>query len=180
MSYNSVGEKSSSRLTGLKARYCRLCSFLESLGEHVFSWPLELLCVCACSVAQLCPTLCDLMGCSLSGSSVHGILQAGVVEWVAMPFSRGFPQARDETHISWGSCIGRWTLYHWATWEALRLLGAACIPWFPALFFHLQKQNSRSSFSHIWPFLSDPSFSASLFHYEGSLWLNWAHLDNPR
>ena len=38
-------------------------------------------------VAQLCPTLCDPMDCSPPGSSAHGILQAGVLEWVAIPFS---------------------------------------------------------------------------------------------
>ena len=40
-------------------------------------------------VAQLCPTLCDPMDCSLPGSSLHGILQARVLEWVAISFSRG-------------------------------------------------------------------------------------------
>ena len=40
-------------------------------------------------VAYLCPTLCEPMDCSPSGSSVHGILQAGILEWVATPFSRG-------------------------------------------------------------------------------------------
>ena len=40
-------------------------------------------------VAQLCPTLCDPMDCSPQGSSVHGILQARILEWVAMPFSKG-------------------------------------------------------------------------------------------
>ena len=40
-------------------------------------------------VTQLCPTLCNPMGCSPPGSSVHGILQAGILEWVAMPSSRG-------------------------------------------------------------------------------------------
>ena len=43
--------------------------------------------VCA-KVLQLCPTLCDPMGCSLPGSSVHGIFQARILEWVAMPSSR--------------------------------------------------------------------------------------------
>ena len=38
---------------------------------------------------QLCLTLCDAMDCSLPGSSVHGILQARILEWVAMPSSRG-------------------------------------------------------------------------------------------
>ena len=40
-------------------------------------------------VAQSCPTLCDAMDCSPSGPSVHGILPARILEWVAMPFSRG-------------------------------------------------------------------------------------------
>ena len=40
-------------------------------------------------VAQLCPTLCNPMDCSLQGSSVHGIFQARVLEWVAISFSRG-------------------------------------------------------------------------------------------
>ena len=40
-------------------------------------------------VAQLCLTLCDTMDCSPPGSSVHGILQARILEWVAMPSSRG-------------------------------------------------------------------------------------------
>ena len=43
---------------------------------------------CAQSL-QLCPTLCDPMDCSPPGSSVHGILQARILEWVAMPSSRG-------------------------------------------------------------------------------------------
>ena len=38
---------------------------------------------------QSCPTLCDLMDCSPPGSFVHGILQARILEWVAIPFSRG-------------------------------------------------------------------------------------------
>ena len=40
-------------------------------------------------VAQLCPTLCDPMDCSLPGSSVHGILQARVLDWVVIAFSGG-------------------------------------------------------------------------------------------
>ena len=46
------------------------------------------LCVCMCVwVAQLCPTLCNSMDYSLPGSSVHGVLQARILEWVAIPFS---------------------------------------------------------------------------------------------
>ena len=43
------------------------------------------------------------------GSSVQGILQAQILEWVAIPFSRGSSRPRDQT---WVSCIGRWNLYH--------------------------------------------------------------------
>ena len=42
-------------------------------------------------VAQSCPTLCDPMDCDPPGSSVHGILQARILEWLAVPFSRGSP-----------------------------------------------------------------------------------------
>ena len=48
-------------------------------------------------VAQLCPALCDLMDCSLPGSSIHGILQTRILEWLASPFSRGSSQPRDQT-----------------------------------------------------------------------------------
>ena len=51
-------------------------------------------------VAQSCPTLCDPMDCSLPGSSVHGILQARILEWVAIPFSRGSSWPRDWTQVS--------------------------------------------------------------------------------
>ena len=45
---------------------------------------------------QLCPTLCNTMDCSLPGSSVHGIIQASTVEWVAMPSSKESSQPRIE------------------------------------------------------------------------------------
>ena len=48
-------------------------------------------------VAQSCPTLCDPMDCSLPGSSVHKIFQARILEWVAISFSRGSSQPRDQT-----------------------------------------------------------------------------------
>ena len=50
-------------------------------------------------VAQLCLTLCDSMNCSPPGSSVHGILQARILEWVAMPSSRESSQPRVRIHI---------------------------------------------------------------------------------
>ena len=48
-----------------------------------------------CLVSQSCPTLCDLMECGPPGSSVHGILQARILEWVAIPLSGGSSQPRD-------------------------------------------------------------------------------------
>ena len=55
--------------------------------------------------AQLC--LCDSMDCSPPGSSVHGIFQARILEWVAISYSRGSSRPRDQTHISCIFCIGR-------------------------------------------------------------------------
>ena len=57
---------------------------------------------------QSCPTLCDPMDCSPPGSSVHGILQARILEWVAIPFSRVSPRPRDWTRVS---CTFRWVDY---------------------------------------------------------------------
>ena len=60
---------------------------------------------CVCLVAKSCPTLCNLMDCSPPGSSVYGILQASILEWVSIPFSRGSFWLRNWTLISCVSCI---------------------------------------------------------------------------
>ena len=65
-----------------------------------------------CSVTHLCPALHDLMDSNPTGSSVHGIFQVRVLEWVAISYSRGIFLLKDRTPIS---CIGRRILYHWAT-----------------------------------------------------------------
>ena len=52
------------------------------------------------SVSQSCPALCDRMDCSVPGSSVYGILQAGILEGIAMPSSRGPSQPKDQTQVS--------------------------------------------------------------------------------
>ena len=59
-----------------------------------------------------CPTLCDRRDCSLPGSSVHGILQAKILQWVAMSSSRGSSWFWDRTHVCYVSCTGSWILYH--------------------------------------------------------------------
>ena len=63
----------------------------------------------ACTLTQSYPTLRNPMDCSPPGSSVHGILQARIPEWVAISSSRGSSQPRDQTHVS---CTGRRILYH--------------------------------------------------------------------
>ena len=66
-------------------------------------------------ITQLGPTLCDPMGCSPPRSAVHGILQARILGWVAMPFSRGSSRPRDWTRVS---CIASGFFTVWATREA--------------------------------------------------------------
>ena len=66
-------------------------------------------------VTQSCPTLCDPMDCSLPGSSIHGILQAKILEWVPIPFSRRSSWPRDQIQVSCPS--GRFFTI-WATREA--------------------------------------------------------------
>ena len=74
-------------------------------------------CVCVCvKVTQSFPTLCDSINCSPPASFVHGILQARILEWVAMPSSRGSSQPRDQT---WVSCIVGRFFTDWSTREAV-------------------------------------------------------------
>ena len=67
---------------------------------------------CCWLVTESCPTLFNPTDCSLPGSSVHEISQAGILEWVAISSSRKSSWLRDRKCIS---CIGRRILYHWAT-----------------------------------------------------------------
>ena len=64
---------------------------------------------------QSCLTLCDHLDCSLPGSPVRGSLQARILEWVAIPFSRGSSWPRDRTQVS---CIASRRFNLWATREA--------------------------------------------------------------
>ena len=63
--------------------------------------------LCASAHAQLCPTLCNPMDFNSLGSSVHGVLQARILEWLAISYSRGSSLPSGWTHVS---CIGRWIL----------------------------------------------------------------------
>ena len=68
-------------------------------------------CMCAKSL-QLCWTLCNPMDCNLPGFSVHGILQARILDWVAISTPRGYSRHKDQTHVSYVSCIARQVRYH--------------------------------------------------------------------
>ena len=70
-------------------------------------------CVCACTHthAQSCLTLCNPMDSSPPSSFIHGISQAGILELVAISFSKGSSWPKDRTHIPCVSCSGRWVLY---------------------------------------------------------------------
>ena len=95
--------------------------------------PLQTLCIYVCVlVAQSSPTFCDPVDCSPPGSSVHGILQERILEWTAIPFSRGSSQPRDQTQVS---CIAGRLFTIWAT-------GKSCIA-FMATFnsYSFMKQN---------------------------------------
>ena len=69
---------------------------------------------------------CNPMDCSPPGSSVHGISQARILEWVALPSSRGSSQPGRGTEVS---CIGRQILYHWATGETPPLTNGPHFLW---------------------------------------------------
>ena len=69
-------------------------------GRFFTNWAPKEAPFCCCELAQSCPTLCNPMDCSLPGSSVHGIFQARILEWVAISFSRESSRPRDQTWVS--------------------------------------------------------------------------------
>jgi len=100
-------------------KYWRGCgekgTLLPCWWERKVVWPLWRT-VCVCLVTQAYPTPCDPMDCSPPGSSVHGILQAIILESVAMPSSWGSSQPKNQTQVSHNA--GRFFTV-WATRKAL-------------------------------------------------------------
>ena len=88
----------------------------SSISKVCINYKKECACVC---VGQSCRTLCDPTDCSLPGSSVRGILQARILEWVAVPFSRWSSQHRDWTRVS---CIEGLFFTVWATRKAHKIV----------------------------------------------------------
>ena len=124
-----------SRIDSLNVLYCCLIKLLHS------EWVSE--------VAQSCLTLCDPVDCSPPGSYVHGILQARILEWVAISFSRGSSQPRDRTQVS--LIAGR--LFNlWATREApiVVLLVSECMcPLYSPICGSLSDQILKTCFSPV-------------------------------
>ena len=86
------------------------------------------------SCSNACPTPSDTTDRSPPGSSVHGILQARILEWTGWHLLlQGSSWCRDKTCISSVSCIVRWIVYHWATWETPKLLSFQCKALWPLL-----------------------------------------------
>ena len=97
----------------------------------------------ACLVTQWCLTLCNSVNVSLSSSSVHGIFQARIQEWIVSSYSTGSAQPMDQTCIS---SIARWALHHCANWEArfpsYFLINGLCILLSDLNFVYLERANS--------------------------------------
>ena len=135
-------------------------------------------CVCVCVCAQLCPTLCDLLDCRLSGSSVHGIFQVKILECVTTSSSRRSSQPRDWTHVSCISCVGRQILYHWATWEVPSFIYhsnrhlTTLVTW-PFFFFFL-KENWITHITHV-NLMGKKSVKLIWLPVDWFSWLNFLH-----
>ena len=101
---------------------------------------------CACMLSCFSLVwLCDPVDCSPPGSSVRGILQARILEWIAMPSSMGSSWPRDWTRTSYISTIGRQVLYHWgATWGAHSQLDDQLTEW-----KGLRKRSFLKCFSYV-------------------------------
>ena len=104
------------------------CSYLEFLPWVIIFLSIRGLCynqflvvgttklVCVCVCVCVCMRMlsssvmsdsCDPIDCSLPGSCVHEILQARILEWVGISFSKGSSRPRDQTQVSYAACIGR-------------------------------------------------------------------------
>ena len=132
-------------------------------------------------VAQSCPTLCSPMDYSSPGSSVHGVLQARILEWVAIPFSRRSSQLRDRTRVSLTACRF-FTI--WATreackiqaedWLILKILQWIIILWNTVLGYPNLSLYNRLVFFSYWIIISFCIINISLlYYYHFILLLKW-------
>ena len=178
-----------------------LTIYTSSLETHSFIssphfpywvvWVLYIFHMCVL-LAQSCPTLCDPTDCSPPGFSVHGILQARILEWIAIPFSRGTSQPRNRTLVS---CVAGRFFTVWATGTPFRYM--ICKYFFPFCrltfhsvdcFFAIQKLSSLIS-SHRLMFFSvacalgvmSKKITATIYveYYCSNYVILTKHLSNP-
>ena len=104
-------------------------------------------------VGQLCLTLCDAMGCSPSGSSVHGILQVRILEWVAIPFSKRSSWPRDGTQVSRiaGSFFTIWATReaHMCIYIYLSTYLSLCLSVFVSIYPHLYLTGEKGDYTSL-------------------------------
>ena len=103
----------------LMSEACIFCKPTTHLLRNLYTCIRVCVCVCTHMFVLSCVWLCNLMDYSLPGSSVHGISRVRILEWVAISGFRGSSWPRAQNHVSCIFWIGRWILYHCATWEAL-------------------------------------------------------------
>ena len=134
------------------------CAIVEIIQYLVFSdWLVSLVCMSAKSLqSYLIP--CNPMDGISPGSPVHGILQARIQQWVAMPSSRGSSRPSGQTGITYVSCIGRQLFTTSATWETLSPLEiciyvSSLFSWLDNLYFLAQSPIPLSGLS-FYPFTS--------------------------
>ena len=103
------------------------------LHLYIYLW------VCA-KLLQSCPTLCNPVDCSPPGSFVHRILQARILDWVAIPSFRGSSQPRDRVQVSYVSCIAGRFFIRWAIREAQDQHSTGYTETGPSSLYSLNKQ----------------------------------------
>ena len=121
---------------------------------------------------QLCLTFCDPVDCNPPDSSVLGILQVRILEWVAISSSRGSSWLRDWTHISCDFCIAGRFFTHWATWEALTLDTFIAMLWV-SLQLHLTCLHANTHLSILLLFFAQAFLYFHIFAHPVALLEMW-------
>ena len=143
-------------LAGLWGRGCRIVLFQSRVNFRSLANPSS---VSVCVSISIMTDSCNPMDCRPPDSSVHGIFQARILEWLAIPFSRGSSQSRDRTQVS---CIAGRFLTIWATKEAQ-------VPPIASTRVHMHWFLVLSSQIHIFPHVEEMICNMELYAFAFSL-----------